>query len=313
MPTVCASLPQMLVIGIDENGLGPVLGPLLVTAAAFETEQYDAEQFWKAAGAELLTDDSKKIFSSTKLGSAEVAVWAWLRKFGIKPTTYADLFSRIVQPMPVERPCTLEPAYCGPSATPLPCFAAGKDMAWLSEESKSLAVRGIRPAAVRAFSICPGAFNRACAVEGMNKFALDFMLMLRLVMSLSEGYEGDVLALCGKVGSTRKYGPWFGRFHGGLWMPEEETPEISTYRIVPFGRISFIRDGDGSHLPIAAASMVGKYLRELAMRDINTLLLSPGIRTASGYRDKITQQFIEKTEALRHEVGLKDACFLRDS
>ena len=303
----------MLVIGIDENGLGPVLGPMLVTAAAFETESYDPERFWQAAGAELLTDDSKKIFSSTKLGSAEAAVWAWLRKFGIKPTTYADLFSRVVQPVPVERPCTLEPAFCGPSAVPLPCFAAKKDLEHLSEDAKSLAVRGIRPAAIRAFSICPGSFNRVCSAEEMNKFALDFMLMLRLVVILSEGYEGEVLALCGKVGSTRKYGPWFGRFYNGLWMPEEETAEISTYRIVPFGRISFIRDGDSSHLPIAAASMVGKYLRELAMRDLNTLLLEPGIKTASGYRDKITQQFIEKTEKRRTEVGLTDPCFLRNS
>lgn len=303
----------MLVIGIDENGLGPILGPLLVTAAAFETETYDQDVFWKAAGAELLCDDSKKIFSSSKLGSAEVAVWAWLKKFGIKPTSYADLMSRLVLPMPVDRPCTLVPAYCAPSATVLPCFAADKDLDWLAAESKSLSVRGIRPSVVRAYSVCPGAFNRACAADAMNKFALDFMLMLRLVEALSVGRKGDVLALCGKVGSTKNYGPWFGRYYNGLWMPEEETAEISTYRIVPFGRISFIRDGDASHLPIAAASMVGKYLRELAMRDVNTLLQAPGIRPASGYRDKITKLFIEKTEAKRKAVGLEDACFLRNS
>jgi hypothetical protein len=139
------------------------------------------------------------------------------------------------------------------------------------------------------------------------------MLMLRLVETLSAERNGDVLALCGKVGSTKSYGPWFGRFYSGLWMPEEESPEISTYRIHPYGRISFIRDGDSSHLPIAAASMVGKYLRELAMRDINTLLQPPGGKPASGYRDKITRQFIEETKVARKAMGLEDACFLRNS
>lgn len=173
--------------------------------------------------------------------------------------------------------------------------------------------RGIQPAAVRAFSVCPGAFNRACAEPDMNKFALDFMLMLRLIEHLSAGRDGDVLALCGKVGATRKYGPWLSRFYNGLWMPEEETAQISTYRIAPIGRVSFIRDGDASHLPIAAASMVGKYLRELAMRDINSLLQDPDDRPASGYRDKITARFIEKTESRRRDLGIEDTCFLRNS
>ena len=82
---------------------------------------------------------------------------------------------------------------------------------------------------------------------------------------------------------------------------------------MPYGRVSFIRDGDASHLPIAVASMVGKYLRELAMRDINTLLDAPNVRPASGYRDKVTARFIAQTEAARDRIGIKPECFLRNS
>ncbi len=303
----------MLIIGIDENGLGPILGPLIVTATAFEADSYSPEMFWQAADAELVTDDSKKIFSSSKLGSAEAAVWAWLKKFGINPLTFAGLYDDIVLPMPLKRLCTLLPAWCAPSASALPCFAAKRELDWINNESKGLSLQNIIPKTVRAFSICPGAYNLATEKDEQNKFALDFMLMLKLVENLSVGHNGDVLVLCGKVGATNKYGSWFKRYYGGLWMPEEETAQISTYRIVPYGKISFIRDGDASHLPIAAASMIGKYIRELAMHDINSLLSNPGDKPVSGYRDKVTARFIENTKTKRNAMKIPDSCFLRNS
>jgi ribonuclease HII len=302
----------VLVIGIDENGLGPVLGPLVVTAVAFEAERYDPELFWQTAGAVLLADDSKKVFSSSKMRAAEVATLAWLKTFGIAPPSYADLVDAVVESPPFERPCHLVPAYCGPSGTVLPVWSSESDLASI-DGAKLLASGGISPLAVRAFSLCPGVYNTATGPDGINKFALDCRLMLTLVKQLGAEYDGEVLALCGKVGSTKKYGPWLQDAGIGLWMSEVESQAESTYRIVPYGRISFIRDGDATHLPIAVASMVGKYLRELAMRDINTLLARPEIRPASGYRDAVTARFIEKTEKKRQQIGIAPFCFLRNS
>jgi ribonuclease HII len=96
-------------------------------------------------------------------------------------------------------------------------------------------------------------------------------------------------------------------------MAKEETQSISTYRIAPNRTVSFIRDGDAAHLPIAVASMIGKYARELAMRDLNTLLQTPNTRQTSGYHNKITTAFVEKSKKRREAIGLEDKCFLRNS
>jgi ribonuclease HII len=137
--------------------------------------------------------------------------------------------------------------------------------------------------------------------------------MLKLFDRLSRDYNGEVLGLFGKVGSARKYGPWLQDANIGLWMTEEETRNISTYRIAPKRTVSFIRDGDATHLPIAVASMIGKYARELAVHDLNTLLETPGVRKTSGYHNHLTAIFVEKTAERRTEIGLKDRCFIRNS
>src|SRR5689334_16397011 len=61
----------MYVVGIDENGLGPRLGPMVTTAVtlAFET-RYRPEK-WRDRGLSLGLTDSKQTASSTKMAFAE--------------------------------------------------------------------------------------------------------------------------------------------------------------------------------------------------------------------------------------------------
>jgi len=75
--------------------------------------------------------------------------------------------------------------------------------------------------------------------------------------------------------------------------------------------IHFVRDGDALHLPVAVASMIGKYLRELAM-DRLAAALGAGHDPPSGYRDQRTKAFVRESAALRAALGLPDSCFLRE-
>ena len=53
--------------------------------------------------------------------------------------------------------------------------------------------------------------------------------------------------------------------------------------------------------------------RELGMLRLNRFLGErvPGLRPASGYRDRITRALVEQSAALRQELGIPADCFLR--
>ncbi len=301
----------MIVVGIDENGLGPLLGPLVVTAAAFETDIYDREAFFASATKHLPADDSKKVFSKTKMASAESATLSWLRTFRVETQTFSGVMSQVAK-HPVPLLCDGIPDHCAPSETPLP-FATLPEEIETRDFLPLLESEGIRPRAVRTVSLCPGGFNKAIRNPGTNKFSLDFELMMHLVRDLRAELGEELRVFCGKVGGTRRYGPWFQKAGMDAWWIEEETPELSTYRVTGIGKVSFVRDGDASHLPIAVASMVGKYVRELAMRDLNAHLKTEGVREASGYHNKVTADFVTGTEQKRNTLGLEDVCFKRDA
>jgi len=92
--------------------------------------------------------------------------------------------------------------------------------------------------------------------------------LLRMVLDARQRFEGELEAVCGKVGGYARYSSAFGPLAGRLHAIVEEGAKRSTYSFPGLGTIAFVRDADQSHLLVAMASMVGKWIREVLMSRI---------------------------------------------
>jgi len=77
-------------------------------------------------------------------------------------------------------------------------------------------------------------------------------------------------------------------------------------------RISFIKEGDKTHFPIALSSVFSKYIRERFIKNINEFFATKiqDLEPTKGYAYKI-EKFIEVTNDVRKKYDIATNCFLR--
>lgn len=311
------------IIGADENGLGPRLGPMSVTAVlARVTEQGDKVVRTKPRGGlRQRLGDSKGLVSHGNIALAE----AWTRVLverghgkhseGDSPDELLDavtLDSRVALTEPCPKHVT---GQCweteGEGFTPPD--EMGDTMKLLAKDLDRLEKRGVEIVAVRSVVVCTHRLNQAVA-EGKSRFVVDLHAMERLILAFRDLAGEEVDAECGKVGGFGQYGKVFGPLGGRLHAVMEEGRARSAYRFPGIGDIAFVRDSDASNLLVGMASLVGKYVRELMMERIvrHYQRADPELPVVSGYHDPVTNQFVLGTEALRRKRRVPNSCFERD-
>lgn len=282
-----------LVAGIDEVGYGPKLGPLVVSAFAFKVAD-PAIDLWKAL-APAVTDrpsrdrlpvlDSKELYSpSAGIGALEPTALSFL---SLLPGRPGGTFRRLLESVALEPPSPTDPWYVGadfelPLATERSILDDRAGRLWEASLAAKALAHGARVAWVE-----PAEFNRACAT-GRNKSDLLFVQACRLVRGLLEGAPGEeAWVRLGKQGGRRLYLAGLVREFGTVWV-HGETPSTSRYEFRHGGRrviLEFLMDGERRDFCIALASIVGKYLREGAMRLFNAYWARQreGLRATAGY------------------------------
>lgn len=287
-------------IGTDEAGYGPNLGPLVISATVWEAPEgvggedlFDrlshviAANLKDVGGSRVAMADSKMLYSPDKgLRHLERGLWAALGLLHHRPRTWCDVW-RAVAPEALEpmRRIPWLADYDGPA--PLDCDGEPLDPL-VDALRDGLAAAGVRLAAVRSRAIFEEEFNALVEQHGSKGAALShetLALAARLIEPLP---AGPISVVCDKHGGRNRYGALLAE-HFPEWLIEVrgEGRAKSAYRFGPSERrveVCF-RTKAESCLPAALASMASKYLRELAMRALNDFWRGrvPGLQPTAGY------------------------------
>jgi hypothetical protein len=315
-------------IGTDEAGYGPNLGPLVISATVWEVpEGVGSEDLYGRlaaavaptagrnggpegnGGGRVVMADSKALYhGGGGLRLLERGLWAAFALLGRRPRSAAEVWELLAPGDGADR----GPAagYCGDDL-PLPLDAAAGELEALGPRLQAAcSASGVRLLAVRSRAIFPGEFNgllRHCGSKGLLLSRATLGLAAAALESLS---GGPVAVLCDKHGGRDHYLPLLMEcFPGPLVEVHGEGRRQSVYRFGPAERrVEFRFQAKAeAHLPAALASMAAKYLRELAMRAWNDFWRRrlPGLAPTAGYPQD-APRFMSQIAAEQKRLGIDD-------
>lgn len=309
--------------GIDEVGYGPMLGPLVVSAALFEVPEAGAD-LWdllrpevarKPRRGRVAVCDSKELH---KPGDPEplerTAAAFWKARDGATETTFLEFVAAhafgadALDGYPWYRPLTLG----------LPFAGDPRELAAHAAAVRAALDRArVRFAGLRSSLSDAREFNAGVERAG-NKSDYLFEVSGRLYRWLWEHAVGperlDVFV--GKQGGRAFYADKLqALFPETFVMVGEETKESSTYVIEGKRRrmrMSFVADAEMKHFPVALASILAKYTREGLMEAFNRWWGEkvPGIKPTAGYHGD-AGRFLKETEEARREMGIEEGMMVR--
>lgn len=299
--------------GIDENGLGASLGPLVITAVVAEVTERGVRSLnrWGSRSQAPLLGDSKQLIrhGDVRLGEA------WARVLVTGSTTEPLELLEQLSSVPLSKLM----ARC-PTQAKAQCWHAGHDeflagdelIDQVRAEMKRLDRLGIRLCRASSRLVCTDELN-VRGQSGENRFLVDLHCMEELIGAMLDDFQQPLGIVCGKVGGMHDYTRHFDGLGSRNPAIVTESKKCSTYRIADVAEIKFLRDADSSDPLVMLASLVGKYLRELFVSRIGTHFsnLVSDIRKPSGYHDKVTQDFSKATGKYRRQSAFPSSCFER--
>ncbi|MDA1049790.1 MAG: hypothetical protein O3C40_04845 [Planctomycetota bacterium] len=314
-----------LLIGTDEAGYGPNLGPLLISATAWrvpdddtDTDLYvrlhrvvradasstshipiaDSKQLYKPGGG--LRNLERGVFAALSTCAASVDRWrdAWLvlASADIKQWQRVPWYSDYDTALPIDLDEELR----------------GTDRSLFTE---GLPAANVSLAQIRSTAVFPARFNELVDRYDSKGSVLSLATLELVRNALEQHDDTNVLIQCDKHGGRNRYLAVLQTV-----FPDErvkilrEGRAASVYRWVTPSRqieIRFVAKGE-SFLPAALASMTSKYLRELAMKAFNAFWRQhlPSLKPTAGYPVD-AKRFKAEIEAVQQKLGIEDRVFWR--
>ncbi len=313
-------MSHKILLGLDEAGYGPNIGPLVIGASIWQvTNEYDAQQLgfdlrptviektWRNGDKHIPLGDSKNLFSpNAGIRSLETGVWSMLAALGTGELTLAELIDQLCQPGTANR-LAVHPWY------------DTVDQPGMIEQSRSLINElqtaakeqfdraGVRFLGAHARIIAEQEFNQQVAESG-SKGQLLSVQTLSLAATLMDQFKCPIEVYCDRQGGRKKYLPLLMEIMSPEWFQVvDESPARSSYRSLskPFKTIHFTVGGD-AFPPVGLASMTAKYLRERLMSLINAFWRKHqrNLRPTAGYPQD-AKRFRSEIASLAQELGFQ--------
>jgi ribonuclease HII len=309
-----------LVLGIDESGYGPRVGPLVVASCTLAVPDSIAavgpELAWSIAGAveppaeglaptesspkAVYIGDSKQIFFEgwpLELERSALALIDWLR--GGPVAHIGDALGVVAHPI-----------------DPLPWLAPELGRFPLCERRPAAALGGVVELRDLSAHVLSARQMNAATERVDNKALVNWALVAMLIeRAVAAGEPLDLEIAVDRQGGRIHYEDLLRELFAAPVEIVEKTARRSAYRIPArpeIRSIEFLVEGDSRCAAISIASIIAKYTRELLMARLNDFFCSrqPGLAPTEGYfRDG--RRFVTETAALRAELGIADADFVR--
>jgi len=322
-----------ILVGIDEAGYGPHLGPLVVAAAAgkFPGDAAGDPNLWGALrghvrkrpsgrSSRVVICDSKVAYGGGNIATLERAVLGFLAAMDIRPSSLAEFLAVTAVSSGADQAGRAAPRpWDSPKRLALPAATQAEEIRTAAEHlAEGLARLGAAAAGLRVNVAAPARFNRLVQTT-RNKASALFALTADILTDLRTRWPHQPIHVTMDRHGGRRY--YAGLLAAAFPMTRvemlEEARAVSRYRL----------HGGGSAAPVhltvrtrcetwslftALASMAAKYVRELHMRQLNGYFQSlvPGLAPTAGYgRD--AWRFLDDVAAARKAAGVPDAAILR--
>jgi hypothetical protein len=317
-------------IGTDEAGYGPNLGPLVISATAWHVpDRVAIDQLYQHLApvvspaplgrgnppeGRVAMADSKALYRpGNGLRSLELGLWAAMAQTDHRPLSWSEVWHALA-PDSIDR-LWAEPGHADFDA-PLPRDATGPEVEPATAAlRRRLAETGVQLREIHSRPVFAAEFN-ALLDRHASKGALLSRLTLQLAADLVAPLgEGPVVVVCDKHGGRNRYAALLAEhFPESLVQAHGEGRQRSVYRFgAPDRRIEWqFRTRAEACLPVALASMASKYLRELSMLALNRYWCErvEGLRPTAGYPQD-ARRFKAAIAAVQKQLGLDDRLIWR--
>ena len=318
-------------IGMDEAGYGPNLGPLVITATLWEVpgdpRQFD---FWAAMESfvtqtapkkrrgqttkeqqdhRLHIADSKNVYSPSKgISALERSILMTMKLADIIPDslhqlanqlTPDDNFSLNIEPWFSDRDIKL----------PLTKSDHPNDKTLFLNWQSHCNNIGVKLLAVKSEIVLTERFNNQIEQYNNKAMALS-MTSMQLLSHLwkkecqDNSNEGQTLIVADKHGGRNRYDDLLATIvEDEMIFRHEEGTALSRYT-VNNSEIRFQTKAE-AHFPVAVASMVCKYVRELAMELFNQFWIEhiPGLKPTKGYPQD-ARRYLQEISTTQQELNI---------